>query len=58
MILPDLVHFCSLDTGQESYDRGDFPVLLRQKIEMTPIKLKVGKWQATELPGPCIRRIA
>ena len=58
MILSDLVCFCSLDTGQENYDLGDFPFIVRQNIEMTPIKLKVGKWQATKLPGSCIRRIA
>ena len=58
MILPDLVCFCSLDTGQENYDFGDSPFIVRQNIEKTPIKLKVGKWQATKLPGSCIRRIA
>ena len=58
MILSDLVCFCSLDTGQENYDLGDFSFIVRQNIEMTPIKLKVRKWQATKLPGSCIRRIA
>ena len=58
MILSDLVCFCSLDTGQENYDLGDISFIVRQNIEMTPIKLKVGKWQATKLPGSCIRRIA
>ena len=58
MILSDLVCFCSLDTGQENYDLGDFSFIVRQNIEMTLIKLKVGKWQATKLPGSCIRRIA
>ena len=43
MIFTDLVCFYSLDTGQESYDLGDFSVLVRRNIEMTPIKLKVGK---------------
>ena len=58
MILLALAYYCSLDTGQENYDLGDFPVFVRQNIEMAPMKLKVGKWQATKLPGPCIRRIA
>ena len=51
MILSDLICFCSLDTGQESCDLGDFSVLVRQNTEMTPVKLKVGKWQATKLLG-------
>ena len=58
MILSDLVCFCSLDTRQESYDLGDFSVLVRQNIKMTLIKLKVGKWQARKLPDSWIRRIA
>ena len=58
MMLADPVCFCSLDTGQESYDLGDLCVLVRLNTEMTPIKLKVGKWQATKLPGPWIKRIA
>ena len=58
MIVLDFVYFCSLDTGKESYDLGDLSFIARQNIEMTPIKLKVGKWQATKLPGSCIRRIA
>ena len=58
MILFDLLCFCSLDTEQESCDLGNFFVLVRQNIEMTPIKLKVEKWQGTKLPGSCIRRIA
>ena len=58
MILSDLVFFCSLDAGQESYDLGDFSILVRQNTKMTPIKLKVGKWQATKLPSSWIRRIA
>ena len=58
MILADLVCFCSLDTGQESYDIGDFSVLVRQNIERTPMKLKVGKLQATKLLSPWIKRIA
>ena len=58
MILYDIVCFCSLDTRQENYDFGDFSVLVRQNIEMTPIKLIVGKWQATKLPGSWIRGIA
>ena len=49
---------CGLDTGQESYDLDDLPVLAKQNIERTPMKLKVGKWQATKLSGPWIRRIA
>ena len=52
MILPALVCYCNLDTRQESYDLGKFPVLVRQNIERTPVKLKVGKWQATKLSGP------
>ena len=47
MILSDLVDFCSLDTRQENYDLGDFSFILSQNIEMTPIKLEVGKWQGT-----------
>ena len=43
MILSDLVCFCSLDTGQENYDLGDFSFIVRQNIEITLIKLKVGK---------------
>ena len=58
MILSDLVYFYSLDIGQESYDLGDLSVLVRQNIEMTPIKLKVGKWQSTKLPGSWIREKA
>ena len=58
MILSDLVCFCNLDTGQENYYLGDFSLIVYQNIEMTPIKLKVGKWQTTKLPGSCIRRIA
>ena len=58
MILSDLVCFCSLDTEQESYDLGDFFIFVRQNNEMTPIKLKVGKRQATKLPGSCTRRIS
>ena len=58
MILSDLICFCSLDTGQENYDLGDFSFIVRQSIETTPIKLKVGKWQVTKLSGSCIRRIA
>ena len=58
MILSDLVCFCYLDTGQESYDLGDFFVLVRQNIEMTPIKQKVRKWQTTKVPGSWIRKIA
>ena len=58
MILSDLVCFCSLDTGQENYDPRDFSFIVKQNIEMTLIKLKVGKWQATKLLGSCIRRIA
>ena len=54
MILTDLAYFFSLDTGQETYDLGDFAVLVRQNIEITPIKLKVGKWQATKLPSSWI----
>ena len=42
MILLDLVCFCSLDTGQESYDLGDPSVLMRQNMEMTLMKLTVG----------------
>ena len=56
-ILTAFVCYCSLGTGQESYDLGDLPVLVRQNIERTPIKLKAGKWQATKLSGPWIRRI-
>ena len=44
MIVSDLVCFCSLDTRQESYDLGDFSVLVRQNIKMTLIKLKVREW--------------
>ena len=44
MILLDIVYFCILDTGQESSDLGYFSVFVRQNIEMTPIKVKVGKW--------------
>ena len=58
MILSALVYFYSLDAGQESYELGDLPVLVRQNIEKTPIKLKVGIWQATKLLGPWIGRIA
>ena len=58
MILSDLVCFCNLDTGRENYDLGDFSFIVKQNIEMTPIKLKVGIWQATKLPDSCIRRIA
>ena len=58
MILSALACHCSLDTGQESYDIGSLPVLVKQSIERTPMKLKVGKWQATKLSGPWIRRIA
>ena len=47
MILSDLVCFFSLDTGQENYDLGDCSFTVRQNIEMTLIKLKVGKRQAT-----------
>ena len=57
MILSDLVCFCSLDTGQENYDIRDFSVV-RQNIEMTLIKLKVGKCQAAKLTGSWIWRIA
>ena len=57
-MLSDLVCFCSLDTGQENYDLGDFSFIIRQNIEMTPIKLIVGKWQATKLTGSWIRGIA
>ena len=55
MILSAIVYYCNLDTGQERYDLGEFPVLVRQNIERTPIKLKVGKRQATKLPSPWIR---
>ena len=58
MILLDLVCFCSLDIGQESYDLGDFSLFVRQNTKKTPIKLTVGKWQATKLPDYWIRRIA
>ena len=58
MISSDLVCFCSLGTGQENYDLGEFSFIVRRNIKMTLIKLKVGKWQATKLPGSCIRRIA
>ena len=58
MILSSLVCFCSLDTGQESYALGDFSALAKQNIEMTPIKMKVGNWQALKLPGSWIRRVA
>ena len=58
MILSDLVCFCNLDIGQESYDLGGLFVLVIQSIDMTPIKLKVGKWQAIKLPGSWIKRIA
>ena len=58
MIFSALVCYCNLDTGQETYDLGEFPVLMRQNSEITPINLKVGKGQATQLPGPWIRRKA
>ena len=51
MMLSALVCFCSLDAGLENYDLGDFSFIVRQNIEVTPIKLKVGKWQATKLSG-------
>ena len=44
MILSDFICFFCLDIGQENYDFGNFSVLVRQSIEMTPIKLIVGKW--------------
>ena len=52
MILLALECHCCLDTGQESYDLGDLPVLVKQNIERTIMKLKAGKWQATKLSGP------
>ena len=55
MILPALAYYCNLDTGEENYDLGEFPVLVRQNIERTPIKPKVEKLQATKLPSPWIR---
>ena len=58
MTLSALDCHCSLDTGQESYDLDDLPVLVKQNIERTPMKLKVRKWQATKPSGPWIRRIA
>ena len=58
MIFSALVRYCTLDTKQESYDLGEVPVLVRQNNENTLIKLKVGKWQATKVPGPWIRGIA
>ena len=58
MIFSALVCYCSLDAGQKSYDLGEVPIFVRQSIEKTPIKLKVGKWQATKLPGPWIRSIS
>ena len=58
MILSALLCFCSLDAGLENYDLGDFSFIVRLNIKMTPIKLKVGKWQATKLPGSCISKIA
>ena len=51
MTLLDLLCFCDLDTGQENDDLGVFFLLVRQNIEMTPIKLKAEKCQATKLPG-------
>ena len=52
MILSVLVCYCNLDTGQKSYDLGEFPVLVRQNVERTPIKLKVGKLlQNFQAPG-------
>ena len=44
MILSAFVCHCSLNTRQESYDLGDLPVLVKQNIERTPMKLKFGKW--------------
>ena len=44
MMFSALVCYCHLDARQESYDLGEFPVLVRQNIERTLIKLKVGKW--------------
>ena len=58
MLLLALECYCCLDTGQESYAIDDLPVLVKQNVERTPMKLKVGKWQATKLSGPWIRRIA
>ena len=49
MILSALACHCSLDTGQESYDLGDLPVLVRHNIEKRLMKLKVGKWPASKL---------
>ena len=43
MIFLGLVCFCSLDAGQENYDLGGFSFIVRQNIEMTPVKLKGGK---------------
>ena len=57
MILSALACHCSLNTGQESYDLEDLTVLVKQNIERTPMKLKVGKRQAIKLSGTCIRRI-
>ena len=58
MIFSALACHLSLDTKQESYDIGNFPVLVKQNIERKLLQLKNGKWQATKLSGPWIRRIA
>ena len=52
MIFSDLVCFCSLDTGQEIYDLGDFSVLVRQNTEMTLIKLKLGNGKPQNFQAP------
>ena len=41
-MLSALVHYCNLDTEQESYGLGDSLALLQLNVEQTPTKPELG----------------